>query len=138
MPICSAQLLQLVHSSRIQLLIFGGVRRSWHAVAEPQGECAERCAEARGFSREAQEDAALESFQRATEAAESGVTAQVCTALLAGVLGADRVVQDSTAHAAGRIMIEHMGVEGLKQELETILRVAPCLTLSGGYPACPA
>ena len=42
-----------------------------------QGECAERCAEAHGFSREAQEGAALEGFRRATEAAESGVTAQV-------------------------------------------------------------
>jgi acetyl-CoA acetyltransferase len=71
-----------------------------------QGECAERCAEAHGFSREAQEEAALESFRRATEAAESGVTAQVCTALLAGVPGADWVVQE--AYAAGGIVSMHM------------------------------
>jgi len=55
-----------------------------------QGECAERCAEAHGFSRETQEDAALEGFRRATAAAESGATAQVeiscatfCAVLLA-------------------------------------------------------
>ena len=47
-----------------------------------QGECAERCADAHGFSREAQEDAALEGFRRAAAAAESGVTAQVRIAVV--------------------------------------------------------
>ena len=47
------------------------------SVSSAQGECAERCADAHGFSREAQEDAALEGFRRATAAAEGGVTAQV-------------------------------------------------------------
>ena len=41
------------------------------------GECAEQCAVAHGITREQQDDHALETYQRATEAAMSGATGMV-------------------------------------------------------------
>lgn len=41
------------------------------------GECAEQCAAAHGITRDQQDDHALETYQRATEAAMSGATGMV-------------------------------------------------------------
>ena len=50
----------------------------WDAVGQlHMGQCAESCAQAHGISRAQQDDHALESFKRATEAAMSGATGMV-------------------------------------------------------------
>ena len=48
-------------------------------VDQHMGECAETCAKAYGITRAQQDDHAVESFRRATEAAMSGATGMVHT-----------------------------------------------------------
>ena len=66
---------RLGHGTVIDGLIHDGL---WDPhVGQHMGECADSCASSRGITRAHQDDHALESFRRATEAAMSGATGMV-------------------------------------------------------------
>ena len=66
---------RLGHGTLVDGLIHDGLWDPHHD--QHMGQCAESCAQSHGISRAQQDDHALESFRRATEAAMSGATGMV-------------------------------------------------------------
>lgn len=91
---------RLGHGTLVDGMIHDGLWDPY--VNQHMGQCAESCAQAHGISRAQQDEHALESFRRATDAAMSGATGMVhcpCCRAWLGLTGLHACMTSTQVHA---------------------------------------